>query len=236
VSFEEDVDAPDVDGLAFSLLREADMVGLLRPSMAQLARRLGMSFAFDVPLGAHTFLENSNVIHLTPTGDKAELQQQTGHELGHAGLDDVGVPKFRQELYAERIRVALQMPVYGVHTLTRNHGFSPQMFAQFYRNVCPPVEAIHRAAYLSGTPIILHSNVMGRVAITETREGQVDIELSAKEERKLLARVRETGRWEPWGFGLIAYPWRLGLHRGVAITVDMRRSLSRVVYGYEAAE
>ncbi len=236
MSFEEDVDAPDVDGLAFSLLREADMVGLLRPSMAQLARRLGMSFAFDVPLGAHTFLENSNVIHLTPTGDKAELQQQTGHELGHAGLDDVGVPKSRQELYAERIRVALQMPVCGVHTLTKNHGFSPQMFAQFYRNACPPTEAIHRAAYLSGTPIILHSNVTGRSVVNETLEGQVEIELSAKSERALLRKVRETGRWEQWEFGLIGYPWRLGRVSGVAITVDMRRSLSRVLYGYEAAE
>lgn len=64
------------------------------------------------------------------------------------------------------------------------------------------------------------------------REHQSALEFT----KELLRKVRETGRWEPWEFGLIGYPWRLGRVFGVAITVDMRRSLSRAVYGYEAAE
>jgi hypothetical protein len=52
--------------------------------------------------------------------------------------------------------------------------------------------------------------------------------------RRLIQRVRESGQWELGPFGVIAYPWRLGLHKGVAITIDLRRSLSRVIFGYAA--
>jgi hypothetical protein len=228
------IDCVDADAAAWCLLREADMTRLKRPSMIQLAHRLGKCFAFDVPLNAHTYLEKDKIIHLTKTSDLAELQCQSGHELGHSACIAHGIPQRRQEPHAERIRVSLQMPEFGVRSLARAHGFIPQMFIQFYRNACPPTDAIHRAAYLSGTPIIMHSNVRGRVVITETREGPCEIELSSREERKLLQRVKESGRWELGPFGVIAYPWKLGMLKGVAITFDLRRSLSRVVFGYAA--
>lgn len=231
----DDLDAPDLDSVAHTLLCESDMVGLLRPSMVGMARRLGMQFEFDVPIGAHTFLEACAVIHLTPCTNKEMLVEQTRHELGHTGLEEHGVPRRRQEQFADGVGLCLEMPQYAVRALARRHGFSPQMFIQFYRNAAPPSQLIQRAAYLCGTPAILYSNVLGRVAITETQEGFVELELGAKEERKLIQRVRETGQWELGPFGVIAYPWRLGLHKGIAITFDLRRSLSRVVYGYEGA-
>lgn len=224
----------DPEGLAYSLLREAEMQNLKRPGMIALARRLGFGVDFDVPSGAHTFLRGSTV-HVTPTPDRDELHQQFGHEMGHAGCNEVGVPKPRQEPLAERIRIALQMPEFGVRSLARTHGFSPQMFIQFYRHALPPTGAIHRAAYIAGTPVILYSPVTGRTVVTETREGQMELELSPKEEKKLIRRVEENKRWELGPFGTIAFPWVLGRHRGVAITIDIRRSLSRVVYGYEGA-
>lgn len=226
----------DADSLAFSMLRETDMVGLRRPRMTHVAVRLGLEFSLDVPLGCESWFEPWKRIHITPYYNEAHLQAQAGHELGHAGLTSIGMPKSQQELYADNVKLALQMPQYAVRKLAQRHGFSPQMFIQFYRDAAPPSEVIQRAAWLCGTPVILHSNVLGRVAITETQEGCAELELSAKDERKILQRVRETGRWELSGLGVIAYPWRLGRHKGIAITFDMRHSLSRYVSGWEAAE
>lgn len=232
----EDLDTPDGDSVAFDLLREADMVGLLRPRMTQLASRLGYSFALDVPIGAHSYLDGKT-IHISPTSNLDALQAQAGHELGHAGCNLVGVPKRRQEVPAEQIRLGLQVPRWGIYKLARRHGLIPQMFAQFYRHAgSSPAQVIARAAYHSGTPIILHSSVWGRQEINQTCEGEVEFELGAREERKLLAKVRESGQWELGPFGVIAHPWKIGTWKGIAITFDMRRSLSRVVYGYEAAE
>lgn len=230
----DDLDPPDADTVAHALLSEGDMMGLLRPSMVGLARRLGLQFEYDVPAGAHSFLEDCRIIHLTPCTNKESLVEQVRHELGHAGLDEFGFPRRRQELFADNVGMCLEMPCYGVRKLARRHGFSPQMFIQFYRNVAPPSAIIRRAAYLSGTPVILHSNVAGRLAFTETQEGCYELDLPAKEERQLLRRVRESGQWEFGEFGVVAYPWRLGLHKGVAIAFDTRRSLSRVVFGYAA--
>lgn len=226
----------DVDALAFSMLRETDLVGLRRPRMTHVAVRLGLGFSIDVPLGCESWFEPWRLIHLTPYYDEAHLQAQTGHELGHAGLTSIGLPKAQQEQFADSVKLALQMPQHAVRKLAQRHGFSPQMFIQFYRNTAPPSELIQRAAWLCGTPVILYSNVLGRVAITETQEGPCELELGAREERKLIQRVKDSGQWELGPFGVIAYPWKLGSHKGVAITFDLRRSLSRVVYGWEAAE
>ncbi len=232
----DELDPPDADTVAHALLSEGDMIGLLRPSMVGLARRLGLQFEFDVPANAHSYLENCRVIHLTPCTNKESLVEQVRHELGHLGLDEFGFPRRRQEFFADTVGINLEMPSYGVHKLVRRHGFSPQMFIQFYRNVAPPSAIIKRAAYLSGTPVILHSNAAGRLAFSETQEGRYELDLPPKEERKLIRRVRDSGQWEIGEFGVVAYPWRLGLQKGVAITFDLRRSFSRVVYGYRAAE
>ena len=230
-----DLDPPDSDSIAHHLLVESGMVGLLRPSMVGVARRLGLGFAFDVPANAHSYLEGSHTIHLTPSTTKGEVVEQVRHELGHAGLDEFGVPRRRQELFADDVGTSLEMPCYGPRTLARRHGFFPQMFIQFYRDVAPPSLIIQRAAYLCGTPVILYSNVVGRVVMTQTQDGSVELELGTKEERKLCQRVEASGEWELGPFGVIAFPWRLKRHHGIAITFDLRRSLSRVVYGYEWA-
>lgn len=230
----DDLEPPDADTVAHALLSEGDMMGLLRPSMVGLARRLGLQFEYDVPAGAHSFLEDCRIIHLTPCANKESLVEQVRHELGHAGLDEFGLPRRRQEFFADAVGMSLEMPCHGVHKLARRHGFSPQMFVQFYRNVAPPSHIIQRASYLCGTPVIIHSNVVGRQVMLETREGPAELELGAREERRLIQRVRESGQWELGPFGVIAYPWRLGLHWGVAITIDLRRSLSRVVFGHAA--
>lgn len=230
---EYDVDHDhDPDCLAYSLLREADMLGLKRPSMVQLAQRLGFNFEFDVPLGTHSFLRGST-IHITPTLDREDLQNQVGHELGHVACNEVGVPRQRQEPLAERARISLQMPEFGVCSLTRNHGFSPQMFIQFYKHVLPPTDAIRRAAYLTNTPTIMYSPVTGRTVFTETRRGKIRMPLTPKQEKEMKERVDQTGRWTIGPFGTLAFPWKLGLHKGIAITVDVQRSLAEVLYGYE---
>ena len=235
LSFEDDYNLDhdhDPDTTAFSYLRAADMVGQLRPSMIAAASRLGFRFRFDVPRGARSFL-SSGLIHLTPTLDRADLQEQTGHELGHAICDDLGVPKQRQEPLAERFRISMQMPDWGILTLRRHHGWSPQMNVQMYKHVCPPTDLLKRAAYIAGVPMILRSNVTGRTVVDETAQGRIFIELSPKEEARLVDIVRTTRSWYTDMFGVRAYPWKLGMHHGIAITINPRSSLSRIIYGYD---
>jgi hypothetical protein len=220
------MDVVEMEGVGWGILCDADMVGISRPRPTQAAARLDLEVVFDIPPGAHGRYQPINRLHIAPAYDEDDLQDRVAHEVTHVGMSDRGVPTEEQEAFVDDAKLTWRMPRYTVLRLVRRHGFIPQMLVQFFRKVARPTDVLRRCAAICPVAVILQSNVTGRHLFADGVEGPVKIGLEEKDVTALIRKVRKMGKPEVWGFGVIAWPYNIQGNRGVAIVVDLEKTLT----------